>query len=79
MPPVGVPLVIEKKKWAVRASEFAKSTFNPIRFIVDSMKMEQHPDKYMISLSIGKKKSNFCSKFSNSLAISLIIFTNETN
>ncbi|OXA48342.1 Tyrosine aminotransferase [Folsomia candida] len=53
MPPVGVPLVIEKKKWAVRASEFAKSTFNPIRFIVDSMKMEQHPDKYMISLSIG--------------------------
>jgi hypothetical protein len=44
-----------KRQWVVRASDFAKSTFNPIRSIVDSMKLEPHPDKHMIALSIGKK------------------------
>ena len=39
---------------SVRASEFAKNTFNPIRSIVDSMKLEPHPEKQMIALSIGK-------------------------
>lgn len=47
----------EKRQWSVRASDFAKCTFNPIRSIVDSMKLEPHPDKYMIALSIGKKRN----------------------
>jgi tyrosine aminotransferase len=44
----------KEKQWSVRSSEFAKCTFNPIRSIVDSMKLEPNPDKYMIALSIGK-------------------------
>lgn len=43
-----------KLVWNVRSSEFAKSTFNPIRSIVDSMNLEPHPEKHMIALSIGK-------------------------
>ena len=43
-----------RSTWPVRASDFSKSTFNPIRSIVDSMKIEPHPDKHMIALSIGK-------------------------
>ncbi|XP_060643973.2 tyrosine aminotransferase [Anolis sagrei] len=42
-----------KPHWAVRASEMSKRTFNPIRAIVDSMKVEPHPQKPLISLSIG--------------------------
>lgn len=52
---VGATQVKEKRQWTVRASEFAKCTFNPIRSIVDSMKLEPHPDKHMIALSIGKR------------------------
>ena len=44
---------------SVRASEFAKNTFNPIRSIVDSMKLEPHPEKQMIALSIGKLRNCF--------------------
>lgn len=43
-----------KLVWNVRSSDFAKSTFNPIRSIVDSMRLEPHPEKQMIALSIGK-------------------------
>ncbi|XP_062997021.1 tyrosine aminotransferase [Elgaria multicarinata webbii] len=42
-----------KPHWAVRASEMSKRTFNPIRAIVDSMKVEPNPHKPLISLSIG--------------------------
>ncbi|XP_025048015.1 tyrosine aminotransferase isoform X2 [Alligator sinensis] len=42
-----------KPRWAVRASEMSKKTFNPIRAIVDSMRVEPNPKKPMISLSIG--------------------------
>ena len=44
----------KRSGWLIRASEFSKSTFNPIRSIVDSMKLDPHPDKQMIALSIGK-------------------------
>uniref|UniRef100_A0A8D0GDS9 Tyrosine aminotransferase n=1 Tax=Sphenodon punctatus TaxID=8508 RepID=A0A8D0GDS9_SPHPU len=44
---------VRKPHWAVRASEMSKKTFNPIRTIVDSMKVEANPKKPMISLSIG--------------------------
>ncbi|XP_044283986.1 tyrosine aminotransferase isoform X2 [Varanus komodoensis] len=42
-----------KPHWAVRASDMSKRTFNPIRAIVDSMKVEPNPQKPLISLSIG--------------------------
>ncbi|XP_039358633.1 tyrosine aminotransferase isoform X2 [Mauremys reevesii] len=42
-----------KPRWAVRASEMSKKTFNPIRAIVDTMKVEPNPNKPMISLSLG--------------------------
>uniref|UniRef100_A0A8D0BKE6 Tyrosine aminotransferase n=1 Tax=Salvator merianae TaxID=96440 RepID=A0A8D0BKE6_SALMN len=42
-----------KPHWAVRASEMSKRTFNPIRTIVDSMKVEPNPQKPLISLSLG--------------------------
>jgi len=43
-----------KPRWAVRASEMSKRTFNPVRNIVDSMKVEPNPKKSMISLSLGE-------------------------
>lgn len=43
-------------KWNIRASEMSKRTFNPIRAIVDNMKIKPNPEKTMITLSIGKRK-----------------------
>lgn len=40
--------------WDVKPSEMANNTLNPIRAIVDSMKLTPNPDKPMIALSIGK-------------------------
>lgn len=42
-----------KKGWSVPVSKMATNTFNPIRNIVDTMKLTPHPDKPMIALSIG--------------------------
>ncbi|GCC20459.1 hypothetical protein chiPu_0019019 [Chiloscyllium punctatum] len=42
-----------RTKWNVHASEMSKRTFNPIRAIVDNMRIEPNPNKAMISLSIG--------------------------
>ena len=47
-------LDVKKKRWQVEASNTAKQTFNPIRAIVDTMKIAPHPDKKLIALSIGK-------------------------
>jgi tyrosine aminotransferase len=41
------------KKWDVKISEFARTTHNPIRAIVEGLKIEPNPDKQMIALSIG--------------------------
>ncbi|KAM9816537.1 tyrosine aminotransferase isoform X1 [Syngnathus typhle] len=41
------------KTWDVKPSLMANNTFNPIRTIVDEMKISPNPDKPMISLSIG--------------------------
>jgi tyrosine aminotransferase len=41
------------RQWDVHASKSARRTINPIRSIVDNMKLEPHPQKKMISLSIG--------------------------
>ncbi|EDO40513.1 predicted protein [Nematostella vectensis] len=45
--------VNKKKKWLIQSSVSAKNTFNPIRAIVDTMKIKPNPDKPMIALSIG--------------------------
>lgn len=43
--------------WAVKPSEMANNTLNPIRAIVDGMKLTPNPDKPMIALSIGAGSS----------------------
>lgn len=42
-----------RQRWEVKASEMANNTLNPIRAIVDGMKLSPNPDKPMIALSIG--------------------------
>ena len=42
-----------EEEWNVNASSLAKNTFNPIRNILETMNIQPHPDKPMISLSIG--------------------------
>uniref|UniRef100_A0A8C9SMS9 Tyrosine aminotransferase n=1 Tax=Scleropages formosus TaxID=113540 RepID=A0A8C9SMS9_SCLFO len=49
----GNGMKIHKKRWNIRASEMSKNTLNPIRAIVDGMKLSPNPDKAMIALSIG--------------------------
>lgn len=43
-----------KARWSVKPSEMSNKTFNPIRTIVDGMKVKPNPNKTMISLSIGE-------------------------
>lgn len=43
-----------KARWSVRPSDMSNKTFNPIRTIVDSMKVKPNPNKTMIALSIGE-------------------------
>lgn len=43
-----------KARWSVKPSDMSNKTFNPIRTIVDSMKVKPNPDKAMIALSIGE-------------------------
>ncbi|KAG7231075.1 hypothetical protein INR49_025105 [Caranx melampygus] len=42
-----------RQRWEVKPSEMANNTLNPIRAIVDGMKITPNPDKPMIALSIG--------------------------
>ncbi|XP_049642366.1 tyrosine aminotransferase [Suncus etruscus] len=42
-----------KARWSVQPSVMANKTFNPIRAIVDTMKVKPNPNKTTISLSIG--------------------------
>lgn len=46
-----------RQRWSVKPSEMANNTLNPIRAIVDGMKLTPHPDKPMIALSIGECSS----------------------
>lgn len=41
-------------QWNIQCSEFAMKTHNPIRAIVDGLKIEPNKDKPMIALSIGE-------------------------
>ncbi|GAU94802.1 hypothetical protein RvY_06514 [Ramazzottius varieornatus] len=51
--PVPSSRPVSRSEWAVRSSFMAKNTLNPIRQIVDGMKLEPNPEKPMIALSIG--------------------------
>ncbi|KAG7281521.1 hypothetical protein CRUP_007555 [Coryphaenoides rupestris] len=51
--PAASKVKTRRQRWAVRPSEVAVNTCNPIRAIVDGMKLTPNPDKAMISLSIG--------------------------
>uniref|UniRef100_A0A8D2ZDW9 Tyrosine aminotransferase n=1 Tax=Scophthalmus maximus TaxID=52904 RepID=A0A8D2ZDW9_SCOMX len=42
-----------RQRWEVKPSEMANNTLNPIRAIVDEMKLTPNRDKPMIALSIG--------------------------
>ena len=44
----------KKGKWVVAISEMAEHTVNPIRRIVDHIKIEPNPNYDFISVSIGK-------------------------
>lgn len=46
-------------RWNIKCSEFAMKTHNPIRAIVDGMKIEPNKNKQMIALSIGKSWNEF--------------------
>ena len=41
--------------WNITSSLMAKRTNNPIRKIIEGMKLTPNPEKEMIALSIGKK------------------------
>lgn len=45
-------------KWNIKCSAFAMKTHNPIRAIVDGLKIEPNKDKPMIALSIGKSSNS---------------------
>uniref|UniRef100_A0A673Z578 Tyrosine aminotransferase n=1 Tax=Salmo trutta TaxID=8032 RepID=A0A673Z578_SALTR len=42
-----------RQRWNIRPSEMSINTLNPIRAIVDGMKLTPNPEKPMIALSIG--------------------------
>eukprot|EP00700_Malawimonas_jakobiformis_P000496 EC718734.1.p1 GENE.EC718734.1~~EC718734.1.p1 ORF type:complete len:58 (+),score=4.77 EC718734.1:37-210(+) len=46
-------IVAEDHDWDIRPSDSSLRTKNPIRAIGDNMKVAPHPDKDLISLSIG--------------------------
>jgi tyrosine aminotransferase len=44
----------QQQGWDVPASRVARDTHNPIRAIVENLKLNPNPDKPMIALSIGE-------------------------
>lgn len=53
----------ERRGWHIPASVTARTTFNPIRSIVDNMKIAPNPNKKMIALSIGKLPLQYQTNF----------------
>ena len=53
LPPKSSNKMVSKASWRVEASVMAKTTFNPIRNILETMDLKPNPEKPMISLSIG--------------------------
>lgn len=44
----------KRDEWNIGISPFARLTINPIRCIVEGLKLEPNPDKSFIPLSLGK-------------------------
>lgn len=44
---------VTNSNWNIEASNFAKSTCNPVRKLIEQMRIEPNPDYQMIALSIG--------------------------
>lgn len=42
-----------RSEWNIDSSQFAKSTLNPVRKMIEQMKLEPNPELPMIALSIG--------------------------
>lgn len=42
-----------EEDWNISSSDFSKSTCNPVRKLVEQMKIEPNPSLQMIALSIG--------------------------
>lgn len=43
-----------RKEWNLKASDLSTNTINPIRSIVEGLKIEPNPEKHLIPLSIGE-------------------------
>ena len=65
----------QKQRWDVRPSEMSLNTVNPIRAIVDGMKLTPNPDKAMIALSIGKPSQSCIHSFVVIISTSGDLFT----
>jgi len=50
-----------RTKWEVTVSAQIKATVNPIRSIVETLKLEPNPEKQLIPLSIGMLKKSLIS------------------
>jgi len=53
LPPKSNKFCKSNNSWKVESSVMAKTTFNPIRNILETMELKPNPEKQMISLSIG--------------------------
>lgn len=47
------PKMHKKRKWCIPSSDMSRRTVNPIRRVVDTMRIEPNPSYSPISLSIG--------------------------
>ncbi|XP_021712079.1 tyrosine aminotransferase-like, partial [Aedes aegypti] len=52
----------KRTKWNVPITDFARLTHNPIRAIVEGLKIAPNPDKPLIALSIGSARVEFLKK-----------------
>ena len=44
----------KREEWDIGISDFARLTINPIRCIVEGLKLDPNPDKSFIALSLGE-------------------------
>lgn len=47
------PLLLPRTEWNIDSSQFAKLTLNPVRKMIEQMRLEPNPELPMIALSIG--------------------------
>lgn len=59
------------RSWNVRASSLARNTHNPIREIIEDLKLKPNPEKSYIPLSVGMFYSN--------ITINYLEFINGSN